>query len=304
MDQPLTSEDHARQGAELRALSPSQRTRRLCSEYGLRAVKSLGQNFLTDDNVARKIAAAALELSPSHIIEIGPGLGALTVHLASGGVPVAAFEKDPKLQAPLEALLDGLGNVRLVMGDFLSADLGEYASASLVAVGNLPYYITTPILERLFELEPPPMALVLTMQREVGERLRARPGTSDYGSLSVYAAYCLEGLEEVCRLGPGVFSPEPQVQSVALRLTPRRRPPEAVISRPHLFSVVRAAFGYRRKTLRNALAQAPGVALDGPGAEALLVSAAIDPGCRGETLSLEQFIALGNALAVREGMRP
>jgi len=284
----------------LRAMPLASRTALLCRHFSLHAVKSLGQNFLIDDNLARKIARAALEPGPRRVLEIGPGLGALTGHLAASSLPMEAFEKDPKLEAPLRLLLTGLGNVALHIGDFLAADLTPYTSAQLAVVGNLPYYITTPILERLFEMDPPAGTLVVTVQREMGQRLRARAGSNDYSSLSVYAEYCLAAVEEVCRLGPAVFSPRPGVESVALRLTPRRSAPQGVASRQALFRVVRAAFGYRRKTLRNALAHSPEVGLDAGQAAELALSVGIDPGSRGETLTLEQFIELGNAL-VRYG---
>jgi len=273
------------------------RTRELLHRSGLRPVKSLGQNFLVDDNLAAKLAGAALELSPQTIVEIGPGLGALTVPLARSGCRVVAFEKDKKLEGPLRDLMSGFSNFDLRMGDFLDADLGGLTGPETVAVGNLPYYITSPILERLFLAQPPLRAIVVTTQREVADRLTASPGSKEYGSLTVFCSYYVESIEVIARLGPSVFLPPPAVASTALRLIPRRQPPPGVLSEARFFAGVRAALGYRRKSLRRALATAPQTGLDVTDAAAVLAAAGLDPTRRGETLSFDEFVALGNALA-------
>lgn len=276
------------------------RTRELVTRFALRPVKSLGQNFLTDDNIARKLAGAALELSPATIIEIGPGLGALTVPLARSGARIVGYEKDKKLEGPLRELLSAFPNVELHMADFLKADLTPHLGPDTIAVGNLPYYITSPILEKLLLTQPPLRAIIITVQREVAERLSASPATREYGSLTVFCAYYVRSIEQLARLSPGVFWPQPSVASSALRLIPRRGPPPGVASPPHFFAGLRAAFGYRRKTLRKALTTAPETGLDRTQAEAVLAAAGIQPQRRGDTLTFDEFVALGNALAAQE----
>ena len=281
-------------------LSLAARTRELLARHDLRPVKGLGQNFLLDENLAGKLARLALDEAPVTVLEIGAGLGALTVPLARAGATVVAYEKDKKLEAPLRDLLRDFRNVRLEMGDFLDADLAPHAGPDTVAVGNLPYYVTSPILEKLLLTQPPLKAIIVTVQREVAERLLAAPGTREYGSLTAFCAYHVQSVEQVARLTPEVFHPRPSVWSAAVRMVPRRRPPEEVRSPQHFFAGLRAAFGFRRKTLRRALMTARETALDRDAAEAVLGAAGIAPERRGDTLSFEELIALGNALAAQE----
>lgn len=285
-DQPLGATEQT---------SLTARTKDLCHRYGLRAVKSLGQNFLLDENLARKIANAALAFEPEALLEIGPGLGAITLPLAESGLPLEAWEKDPKLAGPLGELLASYPNVALHIGDFLDAPIDTGRPA--VAVGNLPYYITTPILERLLETCPAFIGIVVTVQKEVADRLRAAPGTDDYSSLTVYCRFFVERIETVASLPPSVFMPRPGVDSEALALQPRQEPPESIGDARAFFRVVRAGFGYRRKTLRKALATAGIPGLDRDGVDEILAAAEIDGQRRGETLDFDEFAALGNALA-------
>jgi 16S rRNA (adenine1518-N6/adenine1519-N6)-dimethyltransferase len=213
---------------------------------------------------------------------------------------VTAFEKDPKLEAPLRELLGDIASFDLQMGDFLKADLAGLSGPQAVAVGNLPYYITTPILERLLDATPPFGAVVVTVQREVGQRMMAHAGDDDYGSLTVYCQYHLEQILQVCSLGPAAFIPPPGVSSLALRLVPRQHPPEGVLSAAAFFRVVRAAFGHRRKTLRRALITAATVPGGDEAVDRVLGEAGIDGQRRGETLDFAEFARLGNALAERE----
>ncbi|MCE5215562.1 16S rRNA (adenine(1518)-N(6)/adenine(1519)-N(6))-dimethyltransferase RsmA [bacterium] len=297
MNDPSLERAGASDAGALTSLSLLQRTRTLLESHQLRPVKSLGQNFLIDDNLARKIAAAALEFQPKRIVEVGPGLGALTTALADGGVEVVAFEKDRKLEAPLRELLVSYAGVELRMGDFLEAEGLDELSPGSVAVGNLPYYVTTPILEKLFLTSPPFLGVIVTVQREVAQRLTARPGTAEYGSLTVFCTYYMERVEELCRLGPSVFLPQPGVASSALRMIPRREQPREVRDPVSFFLGLRASFGYRRKTLAKALASSPDLSLTREQAQEVLVSAGIDGQRRGETLSFTEFVALGNSIA-------
>lgn len=298
-DLPQTPQDPAT-GA-LGDLPLAARTRALMRRYDLRPVKSLGQNFLLDDNLAGKLVDAVMAFSPTRVLEIGPGLGALTVPLCAR-CAVVAFEKDRKLEAPLTELLGSHPGFTLQMGDFMEADLGPWLGTGTAVLGNLPYYITTPILEKLLQARPPFAGMVLTMQREVAQRLTAAPGTREFGSLTVFVWYWAAQVRDVCRLGPGVFLPAPDVESRAIAITPRMSPPAEVIDATAFFAGVRAAFGYRRKTLRRALSTAPDLHLDRDAATRVLEEAELDPECRGETLEFGQFVALGNALA-RSGAR-
>lgn len=288
------------EGTPLLEMSLAARTRALLARYDLRPVKGLGQSFLVDENLADKLARLALDERPETVLEIGAGLGALTVPLARAGIRVVAYEKDPKLEAPLRALLRGFAHVQLEIADFLEADLAPHAGPRTVAVGNLPYYVTSPMLEKLLLTRPSLGAIIVTVQREVAERLLAAPGTREYGSLTAFCAYHVRSLEQVARLGPEAFHPRPAVWSAAVRMAPRREPPEGVRSPTHFFAALRAAFGYRRKTLRRSLMTARETALDREGAEAVLSAAGIAPDRRGDTLDFEELIALGNALAARE----
>jgi len=297
MNDPSPQRAGASDVAALTSLSLLQRTRTLLESHQLRPVKSLGQNFLIDDNLARKIAAAALELQPKRIVEVGPGLGALTTVLADGGVEVVAFEKDRKLEAPLRELLTSCPGVDLRMGDFLEAEGLDELSPGAVAVGNLPYYVTTPILEKLFLASPPFAGIIVTVQREVAQRLTALPGTAEYGSLTVFCCYYMERVEELCRLGPSVFLPQPGVASSALQMIPRCQAPPEVLDPVCFFQGLRASFGYRRKTLAKALASSPDLGLTRDRSQEILADAGIDGRRRGETLTFAEFVALGNSIA-------
>jgi 16S rRNA (adenine1518-N6/adenine1519-N6)-dimethyltransferase len=278
--------------------SPKTVLRRL----GLRPEKARGQNFLIHPHQARRIVDA-LELAPPDlVVEVGPGLGALTVFLAEHAKRVVALEVDPHLAAYLkEELFAGESRVEVLCQDVLRFDflqLAREAGSPLVVVGNLPYQITSPLLFKLAEEKAAITRSVLMMQQEVGARLTAQPGTKDYGILSVLLQYHV-ALTRLFSLGPANFYPPPQVTSVVMRLMPRE--PEAKARDETFFAqVVKAAFATRRKTLRNTLA-VRGEALGLPAAEVLVVleQLAIDPGRRGETLTVTDFVHLSNELLVR-----
>jgi len=270
----------------------------------LRAKHRLGQHFLKDERVLEHIAAAA-ELTPQDtVLEIGPGTGSLTTHLLDAAGQVVAVELDERMRPILGVLETTRDNFRVVWGDFLKiawADLGLQPPIKVVA--NIPYYITTPILLALLqakaiEITPldqvPPLAerFVIMVQEEVADRMLAQPGSKAYGSLSVIVQYAAR-VEKVLRVPRHAFVPRPQVESAVLRLFPRSEPPVAVAD-PHLFfRVVRGSFGQRRKTLQNALMAA---AFPRDALLAACRTAGIDPGRRGETLSLPEFAALAKAL--------
>jgi len=276
------------------------RTQEIIRKYGFSFKKSLGQNFLIDQNILRKIVGAA-ELDRSQgALEIGPGIGALTQHLAETAGKVVAVEIDQRLLPILAEVLGSYDNVQVVHGDVLKLDLAEllrerFAGLSGVSVvANLPYYVTTPILMKLLEEKLPLRNIVVMIQKEVAERMAAKPGGKDYGSLSVAVQYYCEP-ELVCTVPHTVFIPQPNVDSAVIRLAVREEPPVAVRDERLFFRVVQASFAQRRKTIANNLTAFAGKerreAL-GP----LLAACGIDPVRRGETLTLEEFARLSDAI--------
>ncbi|QKI80635.1 dimethyladenosine transferase [Kroppenstedtia eburnea] len=279
----------------------AERTRQLLAERGLRLKKSLGQHFLTDRRILDKMMEAAGLGPEAGVLEIGPGIGALTERLAVEAGQVVAVELDERLIPVLSSLFSDQPHVRIVQGDVMSLDLsrllqdhlGDCSRISVVA--NLPYYVTTPILMRLLEEKLPLDRIVIMIQKEVAERLTASPGSKAYGSITVATRYYAE-TEWVTKVPAHVFVPRPQVDSAVIRLKIRQRPPVEVRDEALLFRVIRAAFGQRRKTLLNALSTG---AVDGEGKETIsrvLSETGIDPKRRGETLSLEEFALLSNRL--------
>lgn len=276
----------------------------LLRRLGLRPRKAWGQHFLLYPHQAQRIVAA-LELSGQEtVVEIGPGLGALTVFLAQAAGKVVALERDPALAQFLEAeLFPDNPQVEILVQDALSFDFRECSRLTkkpLAVAGNLPYQITSPLLFKLMEGKAALSRAVLMMQQEVGDRLLSPPGTKDYGILSVLIQYHFS-LERLFSLGPGNFYPPPQVDSVVLRLTPREPEPaardEALLSR-----VVKAAFAHRRKTLTNTVVnRAPEFGLTAETMRRIFLTLQIDPGRRGETLNVGQFVELSNAIGEGSG---
>lgn len=269
----------------------------LLRAQGLRPRKRWGQNFLCDRNVLDRIVGAAALQPEDHTLEIGAGLGALTRSLAVSSSQVTAVELDRLLAPILAETLADCHNVRLIFEDFLKLDLDSlldeaFCDSPGVVVANIPYYITTPILERLLERKERIKRIVVLVQQEFGERLAARHDTESYGSMSVFAQYHAK-VELIGKVPRTVFMPQPEVASTIVRLTPLI--PGAVLVRDEarFFAIVRAAFGQRRKTLLNTLT-CKDLGLDRAAAEALLYQAGIDPARRGETLSLEEFAELAN----------
>lgn len=230
------------------------------------------------------------------MLEVGPGLGTLTEALAARAGVVTAIEVDPRLAEVLRTRLGGLVNVRIVEGDALHADLSTLFAAPGVrkAVANLPYNIAAPLLLRLLDPALAVVRLVVTVQREVAERVVARANTPAYGRLSVAVQY-RAAARIVFRIPPGAFLPAPEVESAVLALVPHAQSPVAAGDEAFFFRVVAAGFGHRRKTLANALAQ--GLGLTPSAIEAACRSAGVDPRVRAETLDLEAFAALARALA-------
>ncbi|RXT09132.1 16S rRNA (adenine(1518)-N(6)/adenine(1519)-N(6))-dimethyltransferase RsmA [Ammoniphilus sp. CFH 90114] len=277
------------------------RTKEILKKYGFSFKKSLGQNFLIDTNILHNIVKAAELDSSKAVLEIGPGIGALTEHLARAAGRVVAIELDQRLLPILADTLDPYPNAQVIHGDVLKVDLkrlfaekfNEFSKVSVVA--NLPYYVTSPILMRLLEEELPLENIVVMMQKEVAERIAAKPGGKEYGALSIMAQYYAE--PEIAMIVPhSVFIPQPNVDSAVLKLAVREKPPVEVADRRVLFQVIKASFAQRRKTIFNNLM---GSMFDREQRELLLdilQRAEIEPSRRGETLSIAEFAKLCNLI--------
>ncbi|WP_371376297.1 16S rRNA (adenine(1518)-N(6)/adenine(1519)-N(6))-dimethyltransferase RsmA [Sporomusa aerivorans] len=267
-------------------------TLHILKTFGIHMSKKLGQNFLIDGNVVDGIVAAAQVEQGDTVLEIGPGIGTLTQGLAESGAAVTTVELDRRLLSVLAKTLEGYNNVKVVHGDILKIDISrEIGQANYKVVANLPYYITTPIIMKFLEERLPVELLVTMVQKEVAERMVAKPGGKDYGALSVAVQYYTVP-EIMFIVPPTAFIPPPAVESAVIRCTVRNEPPVQVTSEKMFFRVVKAAFAQRRKTLANAL-KAGGLGKDA--LDQVLGQAGVDGIRRGEQLSLEEFAAVANA---------
>lgn len=264
--------------------------RTLLADHGLRPRRALGQHFLADPNTARRIVRLAGIGEGDRVLEIGPGLGSLTLALAEAGADVVALELDRHLAPVLEATLAKVGadasrrRVEVVVGDALSVDvdalLGDRADGPWHSVSNLPYNVAAPVVARLLETAPRVERQLVMVQREVGERLAAGPGSPAYGALSVKVAYHARA-ELAGTVPPTVFVPPPKVESVLVRIVRRPVLPVDVPSSDRLFALVRAGFGQRRKMLRRSLRPVLGERVVD-----VLDAAGVDPAARAENLEL------------------
>lgn len=277
-------------------------TRALIDRHDFRWRKRWGQNFLIEPDVVRRIVAEA-DLDQQDIaLEIGPGLGGMTQELLVAAGHLVALEIDPELVNILRQTFAGVDSFTLIQGDALKIDLAQTVAKvasegnfrpGFVVVANLPYYITTPLIFHLLESGAPWRRLVLMVQKEVAQRLQAPPGGKDYGALSVAIQYRATA-RVAFTVPPTVFCPRPNVDSAVVVLERLEQPFVEVLDEKTFFAVVAAAFGQRRKTLSNALTA--GLHLEKEAAATLLSQAGIDSQRRGETLSLEEFAVLANAL--------
>lgn len=261
--------------------------------YGLNPKKSLGQNFMHDPNTIEKIVTTARIMPEDTVVEIGPGTGELTARLADYARHVMAIEIDQRLEPVLEERFANTSNVYLVFQDILETDVVSLVgNKPFVVVANVPYYITTAILQHLLEREHRPKRIVITMQYEVAERICAKPG--DMTLLSNSVQYYGEP-EIVSKLSPAVFWPRPNINSAILRIETFEQPRVAVPSDKLFFRVVKAGFSQKRKQLRNALSG--GLQVKSKVAKAYLDAAEIDHRRRAETLDLEEWARLTHAVA-------
>ncbi|HFV0265450.1 TPA: 16S rRNA (adenine(1518)-N(6)/adenine(1519)-N(6))-dimethyltransferase RsmA [Streptococcus agalactiae] len=277
-------------------------TRAILERHGFTFKKSFGQNFLTDTNILQKIVDTAEIDKGVNVIEIGPGIGALTEFLAENAAEVMAFEIDDRLIPILAGTLARFDNVQVVNQDILKADLQTQIQAfknpdlPIKVVANLPYYITTPILMHLIESKIPFAEFVVMMQKEVADRISAMPNTKAYGSLSITVQYYMTA--KVSFIVPRtVFVPAPNVDSVILKMVRRDQPVVSVQDEDFFFRVSKVAFVHRRKTLWNNLTSHFGKSEDTKAKlEKALEIAKIKPSIRGEALSIPDFASLADAL--------
>lgn len=266
----------------------------ICKRFDIKMSKKLGQNFLIKRGIVDEIVHAA-ELTPGEpVLEVGPGIGTLTQGLAQSEADVTAIELDRRLLAVLDTTLASYDNVRIIHGDVLKLDVPSIMNHKpFKVVANLPYYITTPIIMSLLESKLPIERLVVMVQKEVALRMVAKPGTKDYGALSVAVQYYTEP-DIVLDVPPKSFLPAPAVTSSVIRCVLRDKPPVDVIDEKLFFRVVKAGFAQRRKTFSNTM-KTTGLSKDR--IEELLAKANIDGQRRGETFTLQEFADVANAWA-------
>lgn len=281
--------------------------REISDRHGFRRANSLGQNFLVDRNIIDKIIDAADLTKDTLVIEIGPGMGALTQIAAEQAAKVLAVEIDRHLIPVLDEVVGSLGNVEIINEDILKINLNYLIEAErknfanegkkfekIVILGNLPYYITTPIIMGILEREVNMDEMVIMMQKEVAERIVASPGGKTYGALSIACQFFCE-TQYVATVPRTVFQPQPKVDSAVLRLERRTELPWEIGAggRELFFKVVRAGFNMRRKTLLNALTT---LGIDKAELKGLLEGVKVEPSRRAETLSIQEFANISNAI--------
>jgi 16S rRNA (adenine1518-N6/adenine1519-N6)-dimethyltransferase len=283
-------------------IATPKRTQEILKKYGFSFKKSLGQNFLIDPNVLHNIVSHADLTEESAAIEIGPGIGALTEHLARKAGHVVAFEIDQRLLPVLEDTLSPYDNVEIIHSDILKVNVSDMMKEKLsgykdvMVVANLPYYVTTPILIKLLMEKLPIRGMIVMMQKEVADRITAKPSTKAYGSLSIAIQYYMKA-EIAMTVPKTVFIPQPNVDSAVIKLTRYETAPVSVLDEDFLFFVSRSSFAQRRKTIINNLqSQLPHGKEKKELILAALAEANIDPTRRGETLSIQEFGKLANLL--------
>ena len=265
--------------------------------------KSLGQNFITDKNVIERIVEGAGPTEDDLVIEIGPGIGVLTAEAAQQAAKVVAIEIDSKLIPILDETQAEYDNVEVINQDILKTDLngiideqrakGSF-SGDVKIIGNLPYYITTPIIMHILENSIRAESITVMMQKEVADRIKASPGNKTYGAISAAVQYYCE-VEQVVSVPKEVFVPRPKVDSAVLKLTIRDKKPVDLIDEKAFFACIKSGFGQRRKTLLNSLTGTYGLPKDE--IRRILEEAGIDPVRRAETLDMNEFAAIANGVA-------
>jgi 16S rRNA (adenine1518-N6/adenine1519-N6)-dimethyltransferase len=274
-------------------------TRTLLQKFNFSPLKRLGQHFLVDKNILRKILAAS-ELQPTDVVlEVGAGIGTLTLPLALKVKHVISIEFDHRLSPILKDTLIDQSNVTVLLKDalrLLPKDLPPKINLPNKLVSNLPYQITSPLIAHLLENFPFLKLLVIMVQKEVGDRIMAKPGSKDYGNLSVKVSYFCDA-KKIGEVSRHVFFPKPEVDSLIIKLRRRKEPAVKVADEKLFFNIVRSSFTWRRKMIKNTLVSQQLISKRIGDISKLLEELNIDPQRRGETLSLEEFAKIANALA-------
>ena len=284
-------------------LGNPQETIAVLQKYNFAFQKKFGQNFLIDPRVLEKIIKAAEITEDDCVLEIGPGIGTMTQHLACAAKKVIAVEIDRALIPILQDTLSGWDNVRIINEDVMKVELAKLAEEEnggkpLKVVANLPYYITTPIIMGLFENHVPLKSITVMVQREVADRMQVGPGTKDYGALSLAVQYYAKPYI-VANVPPNCFMPRPKVGSAVIRLERYEEPPVKVKDEKLMFRIIRASFNQRRKTLANGLKNSAELDFTKEEIAAAIAGIGKEPGVRGETgetLTLEEFARLADEL--------
>lgn len=277
------------------------KTMEILQKYGFNFQKRFGQNFLIDSNVLQKIVDCAGVTEDDCVLEIGPGIGTMTQYLAESAGEVVAVEIDKALIPILEDTLSSYSNVVIINEDILKVDIDglvreKNQGRPIKVVANLPYYITTPIIMKLFESHVPLKSITVMVQKEVADRMQVGPGSKDYGALSLAVQYYARP-EIVALVSPSCFIPKPGVGSAVIRLDKYETPPVDVQDERLLFSLIRAAFNQRRKTLANSISNVGELGFTREEIVEALTALRLSPTVRGEALTLEQFAEVTNFLS-------
>lgn len=281
-------------------IASPKKTKEIIQEHQFRFSKSLGQNFLIDKNILENIVEAAEVTKEDYVIEVGPGIGSLTQHIADEAGKVIAIEIDRNLIPILQKTLADYDNIEVIHEDVLKVDLHKiieekFGGRKVKVIANLPYYVTTPIIMKFLEEKIPMTSMTVMIQQEVAQRMEAVPSTKDYGALSVAVQYYCDP-KIMLKVPPSVFIPQPKVDSTVIRLDVLEKPKVHVEKEKLFFGIVRDAFGKRRKTLLNALSTGS-LGLSKELVKEAFEATGIDGGRRGETLSIQEFADLANYIA-------
>lgn len=274
--------------------------KQILAESGFKFSKSLGQNFLIDENVLDKMIVNGGINKDVNVLEIGPGFGTLTQKLCQNAKKVVAVEIDSTVIPILTQNTEEFDNLKIINADVMKTDLkkliaDEFGDEPVKVAANLPYYITTPIIMMLLENELKVEDIIIMIQKEVADRIAAKPCTKDYGALTV-AVNFYSSAEVIVNVPPSAFIPQPKVSSSVIKLEVRDEPPVSVKDKKNYFKVVKAAFGQRRKTLLNALSNSGITNMPKEELSTALESIGISGQRRGETLTLEEFANISNTI--------
>ena len=284
-------------------LGTVQATKAVLDKYHFVFQKKYGQNFLIDTGVLEKIIREAGVTKDDFVLEIGPGIGTMTQYLCESAREVAAVEIDKALIPILKDTLSPYDNVTVINEDILKVDINRLAQEKnggrpIKVVANLPYYITTPIIMGLFESHVPIDSITIMVQKEVADRMKTGPGSKDYGALSLAVQYYADP-QIVANVPPNCFMPRPKVGSAVIRLKRHAQPVVNVSDEKLMFSLIRASFNQRRKTLANGLKNAPDIPLEKEEIEAVITELGKPLTIRGEALTLEEFATLSELVGKR-----